>query len=362
MSFIYDDQDLLQKLYKLAQDAVPSNNNQLKDTALQLIDGLKQTFSPLKASSDPTFTDLVDLHSFSEWAEKNNATFNNQPLSSNIMTDDGAQPQTNKSVLTAFLTDLSKKAAGKDTGYYEAVNNLIEQANKRYLTTIKPYVAPTEKENAPGNTAESNKDGKHPYMVNVKLEDKALPPGDQKGEQGTTGKQLTPEFKSKLGASLGLLDQNTVDFDEIVGEAVDLHKFIGDHINGKLHTYLSPVIQNMRATSSKFHLATAKTPDIPALSASHDEVSIMRNIKSNFMNYTDIELANIARCYHELMNDVDVFFASCKKGFGQLGMNFDEIDNQIRLAKEYSTVFFNVSGRFIEEANRATGGIKAPTQ
>jgi len=176
MSFIYEDKNLLEQLLKIGQasESPPINTKQLRFKALELIDKLKVSTSSISAISEPLFTDLVDLNSFKQWLVKGQVTVRGKLAINNNKLD--------KDTVSAILSDLRDKAAGKDEGYAEAMNNVIEQARKDYGIKVKPYVSPT----VPATVGDIDKatlapaSGGASPLLNLKIDNKDIVVDDAK--------------------------------------------------------------------------------------------------------------------------------------------------------------------------------------
>lgn len=355
-SFIYQDKNLIEQLISIAQQTVPQptqpkssimSQQDMNQSALELIKNLRAQVSAVKANSNPTFSDLETLENFRNWAKQNNAS--NQGV--NLVNND----RFDLKVLQTFLSDMRERFSSNPE-FSESIANLIDQANKAFKALgLKIPLYTPEKKNEP---ATNDKDKAH-LNHNLKIDNDLLEKSDQTPNQTSQNSGLPQQKLNALRENLQLLDENTIDFDEIVSRSRQLLNFIGSNMNGKLHTYLTPAVNSVEEAGRQFHQATTRTPNAPAIPASRNEVSIQRSLESNFRGYNGQELATISRSYHDLMNDVNIFFASCKKAFQVQGINFDELDKQMSLANIYSTIFFNVSNQFLATIKRDTSGLQA---
>ncbi|CAN5950670.1 unnamed protein product [Sphagnum jensenii] len=181
--------------------------------ATTLIDRLKQTTSPIRATTDPQFKDLVDWHAFHDWLVNSQASYNGQPAYPIDPTTNQASEKPNMEAIAAILSDLRDKTAGKQVGYAEAVNNVIEQANRRLSLNIKPSNgAPVAKndaaKNPDGTPVKPGEENAKGTMVNVKVDQSAADSvnGTSNSQQGQQAAPVSTETAKAVKTKLTFLD------------------------------------------------------------------------------------------------------------------------------------------------------------
>src|ERR1700674_1474119 len=110
MSFIYEDKELLEKLFTIAKfgQAKPVDPDQLKGLALKLVNNLRVEASPIKAAGPIKPSDIYPANNLINWLERNNATYNGKPIVSGDKISEDLAP---------FLEDLRQKLAQTNNPY-----------------------------------------------------------------------------------------------------------------------------------------------------------------------------------------------------------------------------------------------------
>lgn len=349
MSSIFYNDELIEELLKIAQQKVPNNINQLKNTAFELIKNLKQEASPSKANSNPTFSDLKDMPSFVNWLKTSGATYNNQP----IITDG----TTFSDRFNSFLVDLRKKSAGNGL-YEESIANLIYLLNKSVGTKIDLY-EPEEKKQE--TTPEAPKPAVGPNgeelakhtQVGVKIgPDGILDPNNQQGTQAQIG--------AGGGRGVSILDGLIVDMDEMFDAASSINTNTIAKYDPKVSGFLSyQVIAKMRNIKTSFDSLTQKSPSINGVKASPSDeaMALSATLQRSFNSgvnpdngahklpsaYTYEELTKIAISIASMMEQVATFYAAIQRipSFSSM----PEIKKQMEIAENYERNFMSASSQ-----------------
>lgn len=358
MNSIFHDDNLLEALIRIGQEkSAPTNLDQLKNTALKLIDNLKQDSSPIKANSNPSFTDLKSLDAFTQWARSSGATFAGQP----VVDDKGADAEG----LQALLLDLRKKAVGSKGLYSEAIANLIMQLNKNFGTKIDQYEPAEVKPGAGTDPANPGKNkGVGNASVNVKVDQSSID-----GVNGTPGAAGTPNlFEISKSGGLSLLDGLAIDFDETYLRANQISNYVMK-MEPRVAAILTQVVNKIGNVKHNFDMLTAKSPNLNTLGCypSDGSLEIRDRIKSTFnagvtpneadktnapTAYRYDELAKIAIAFSSLMVEVGSFYYILQRipSFAQL----PELQKQMEWSKLYKTNFMDAAGQFSGQHQSAT--------
>lgn len=337
MSSLIYNKDLLEKLLVIAQEKpIQFSQNQLNNTAIEVIKNLRNQLSPLKASKDPTFTDIESLENFKNWAKTNSAAAQGNLL---IQNDRFSLP-----VLEKFLVDLRDRFAS-NAEFSESLANLIEQANKTLGTKIsiyKPAPKPAEAKPVGNNDTAKN------VMVGVKVGPDGLPV-----EQ--TNQKSNPANKGLSGsAGMTLLDGMAVDFDEIYRDASAIYgRAIG--MEPKIGPFLNQAVAKIGSVKARFDGLTLKTQHLNSVAAEPGmgSIALISRIEAAFntgpkASYSEFELAEISKAFADLMQIIGTFYAGIRRI--PLLAESPEIEKQIEWARLYSKNFMEASYQFTSRA------------
>ena len=355
-SFLYEDEELLQNFYRIAQQTqgqVRVNTGVLETTVNQLIDNLKVQSSPIKAGNEdgatPRFPqDVADLNAFINWLHMAAITVNGKSF---VGATEGPDAANDKIIISVVLKDLGQKTAGKRDGYSEAINNLIEQANTQYGLRI-PLVAtaaPGAGQSQPGqgSAGQNGKDGQ---------------PG-QNGAPGQNGRAGQPGQGGGAAVQLGILNGVNVNIEDIVEKATIIRKAYVN--NGPLfHNLFSPV-QGMGMVLISYNgLTTKGKPEGLSIQQNDNATQTFEAIRSGYTSranasnqYSSTDLAKIAQCYYDIMIDLREFYGVLLAD-PALGNVKDELTSQLNLASNYAVKFQEAQRDFSTNAQRNSGGLK----
>lgn len=354
MNSIFNDSDLLEALFKIAQQGqAPVNTEQLKNTALKMIDSLKQETSAVKANSNPNFSDLKDLRSFLAWAKSSGATVNGEKVIKDPTADDPTDKGPVAEYLNALLLDLRKKSVGKGL-YSESIANLIFQLNKAVGTKLDMYEPEETKTQAPKNPEPAN--DKAPgtetaknTMVSIKVGPDGLPVEKSEAGQQGSGAALPAEKIVPGGKmSLTLLNGSVVNVNDIVRRSEQALAYFAKPLP-ELYVQLHGVVERMGRGMVYFDSVTGKSPNQNSVSTAptDGELTVKERLSTSFQTasgrqYNNAELATIANAFHSILMEVINFYAILKTvdTFSEWQADFD---HQMDMANRYVANFGGAS-------------------
>ena len=356
-TFIYEDEDLLRKLYRIAQ-AGAVNERLLQNAAESMIDRLRQTSGPVQANGNPTPSDLIDLNSFNRWLKLDNATFNGQPV---FNPPESTTP--NKEALSAILQDLYNKSKNNPV-YKAALGNLMDAANKVYGLGLSFQDISDAVKDINGNPVKPGPGGSK-NLLNVKVDETAAAGGGTKVEQsgaaagGAIATQEQKQTYEQLSANIHLLNGRVIDFNGIIDQVYQVWRFVGKLGMSFLYNRLSPIVSAIRETASEYSTATSKSNGVPDISISptgDNELTVMRKLDSLVgRKYTLSEMATICECYSKLMTGLSSFLDDCS-GDPALKNLQNDFDSQKAMADAYYRHFFRAAELFKQQISNNPGG------
>lgn len=346
MSSIFNDPNFLAELYKIAQ--VPTNTKLLQTSATQLIDALKQSLSPIHANSDPTFENLHDYSSFVEWLKSSGATYNRKPPFTVATVDGNQVTQTDKQVVSAILEDLRKKSVGKDTGYSEAIANVITDFNSR--EDAKTALFETNKTDK-AVADKANPDAAQHAMVGVKIGPGGVEQTTEAPQAGQSGQSVPALQQAAQSGGLSILNGSTINLDEIYARTRAILPLILKTKTPEAHGGLNNVLIRMASKIGLFDNLTNRTHGLNEIGCSpHDDgVKVMNAIESTFNTgnssnqYRFDELASVASYLAAMMVEVGAFYSGLLNvyDFNRNSDISEVIKNQMKWANLYQINFMS---------------------
>lgn len=335
MSFIFQDKNLLNSLFKISQrldqdltqdQTLKKINDEVSKTALQLVDGLRQEMSsPIEIKSGPTLNDLKDLQSFSSWLMTSGATFKTNAGPVLISTTDSSNNSNlNISGAAAILKLLDDKSK-KDPIYNEAVKNIIHILNTKLNSQQQINLNKPEEKS---QTEKQNQSQPQPQP------------------QPQNQSQITNEISKTLSSSQ-LLDGKIVNMDDIYSNAktilssLEKGKDKGDrnYIDGitRIEALVSGGIKNLYDQLTPL-TNKLNNKDLTLSPNESGAGGVLESANKYPNGCTTTELAKIARLLSSAMSTVKTFYTILSSIYS-LQIFKDASINQIDMAERYQSNF-----------------------
>lgn len=325
MSLLFQNSELLDKLFKIAQQA-DSTLPRLQNLALKLVDNLKKDYSGIQLKgSPPTPKDLANPQSFLNWLRGN--------------VDSNEQDQDEDVLVRKYLTEFQKSA--KEPYERELLANLINQFNSKTQLGMKPYHEDKEKQQSQRSEQQTEQSAE------------ATP-----AQSATLQQQTSPQHsKSVSRADIELLNGTQIDLDKIWGSLLSIRSYVNeltrtdprissmDYAISSRLTYLNQTIQNylqsagygaVDSTAVKnFQLSPTAT-----MSELQQKLDLMFNPPGTTPSFTYAKLKTSANHLAGIMSSiVDIIGMLLGNPATASNLGTDLLQNQLQLAKQYADLF-----------------------
>jgi hypothetical protein len=326
-SFIYQDQELLNKLFLIAQQVEQPNR---KAIILKQLENLKQSNQSVNLGNirqgDRLENHLGSLKDLSAWLQSTGATFNGQ-----LIVEDG---KADAEQLSGFLSDLQQKVhQSKNPRLMEQVGAIIYQANKLGMTNLDPDKPATKL--APAETA------KKPEHSVVQLNSK-VPAEDKE-----TTTEPAPD-KPASGHGIGI----TTPFNNTALDLDWIHKFkagVASYTENdkRLGRRIFMLLDTLDDDFAKYHQASENT-GIEDLTITPQDAptDAARKIKQDFRSFVglpgkthgNLDLIKIVNAILDIISTTTRVLNVFNTAPPPQPLDHDILTNQMQLANSYQDV------------------------